>query len=124
MHLDPEFSAIVFGGMIERVRQEVGMIDWRQLVTTAVATGITTVAVGYVAIKDTLADHKAEIVEIKTMITSRVAQRESQLQAIAERDAQMASDIIALQTEDMRVRQDMLICRETIAEMRARHERR
>lgn len=123
MQLDPEFSAIVCGGMIERVRDEVALIDWRQLITTAVATGVTTVAVGYVAIKDTLADHKAEIVEIKTMITSRVAQRESQLQAIAERDAQMAADIISLQTEDMRVRQDMLICRETIAEIKAKASR-
>ena len=123
MQIDPEFSAIVFGGMIDRVRDEVALIDWRQLITTAVATGVTTVAVGYVAIKDTLADHKAEIVEIKTMITSRVAQRESQLQAIAERDAQMAADIISLQTEDMRVRQDMLICRETIAEIKAKTSR-
>ena len=40
--------------------------------------------------------------------------------AIAERDAQMAADIISLQTEDMRVRQDMLICRETIAEIKAK----
>jgi hypothetical protein len=123
MHIDPEFSALVFGGMIERVRQEVGLIDWKQLVTTAAVTGITTVGLAYMAVRDSLADHQTQIAEIKVLIQSRMLQREAQIAAITERDERMAAAIMALQTEDMRVRQDMLICRETIAEIKARHER-
>jgi hypothetical protein len=123
MHIDPEFSAIVFGGMIERVRQEVGMIDWKHMITTAVITGVTTVGFAYMAVRDSLADHQTQIAEIKVLIQSRMLQREAQIAAIQERDERMAAAIVALQTEDMRVRQDMLICRETIAEIKARHER-
>jgi hypothetical protein len=109
--------------MIERVRQEVGLIDWKQLVTTAAVTGITTVGLAYMAVRDSLADHQTQIAEIKVLIQSRMLQREAQIAAITERDERMAAAIMALQTEDMRVRQDMLICRETIAEIKARHER-
>jgi hypothetical protein len=123
MQIDPEFSAIVFGGMIERVRTEASLIDWKQLITTAAVTGITTVGLAYMAVRDSLADHQTQIAEIKVLIQSRMLQREAQIAAITERDERMAAAIVALQTEDMRVRQDMLICRETIAEIKARNER-
>ena len=113
MQLDPEFSALVFGGMIERVRHEAGMVDWRQVITTAIVTVVLGGGAFYVSVQRDLA-------EIKTTITSRIAQREAQFQAIHDRDAQLADHIGELAAEDGRIRTDLLICRERVARLEAK----
>ena len=127
-HPDPEFSAIVFGGMIQRLREEVGLIDWKHMITTAVITGVTTVGIGYITIRDALSDHQAQIAEIKTLISARVAQRESQLSALAEEDRQIrgyvSERVDAVRSDLVTLREAMGMCREQLAALRAAHTQR
>jgi hypothetical protein len=126
-HPDPEFSAFVFGGMIQRVREELGMIDWKQLITTAIVTGVTTIGIGYVAVRDQIAAQHAEIVEIRTLISARVAQRESQLASLADDDKQLrayvAERVDAVRSELVTIRDAMGMCREQLAALKAEHHK-
>ena len=123
MQIDPEFSALVFGGMIQRVREEMGLIDWKQLLTTAAITGITTVGIGYMAIKDKLAEQHSDIVEIRALLQSRTAQRDSQLGALAAEDQQIrayvSERVDAVRSELVTLRDAMSMCREQLAALKA-----
>jgi len=128
MHLDPEFSAIVFGGMIQKAREELGMIDWKQLLTTAIVTGLTTVGIGYMAIKDKIAEQHSEIVEIRALLQSRTSLREAQLGALADEDRQIRSYVServdAVRSELVTLREAMGMCREQLAALKAEHRER
>ena len=115
MQLDPEFSALVFGGMIEKIRDEAGMVNWRQVLTTAIVTVVLGGGAFYVSVQK-------DIAEIKSTITSRIAQREAQFQAIHDRDEQLAENINELAAEDGRIRSDLLICRERVARIEAKQK--
>ena len=128
MHIDPEFSSLVLGGMIQRVREEIGMIDWKQLLTTAAITGITTVGIGYMAIKDKLGEQHADIVEIRALLQSRTSLREAQLSSLAAEDQQLrayvAERVDAVRSELVTLRDAMSMCREQLAALKAERQKR
>lgn len=103
------------------------MIDWRHMITTAVITGVTTVGIGYVTIRDALSDHAAAIMRIETLVSSRTAQRDAQLGALMDEDKQIRSYIServdAVRSELVSMREAMGMCREQLAALRAEHRR-
>ena len=127
MQIDPEFSSLVLGGMIQRVREEIGMIDWKQLLTTAVITGITTVGIGYMAIKDKLGEQHADIVEIRALLQSRTSLRDAQLGSLIAEDQQIrayvAERVDAVRSELVTLREAMGMCREQLAALKAERRR-
>lgn len=124
-HFDPEFSSLVFGGVAQRLAN--GLLDWKQLITTAVITGVTTVGIGYVAIKDKLAEQHADIVEIRTMLQSRTVQRDAQLAALTAEDAQIrayvSERVESIRSELVTMREAMGICREQLAALKAERQK-
>ncbi len=105
-----------------------GLIDWKQLLTTAVITGVTTVGIGYMAIKDKIAEQHSDIVEIRALLQSRTSLREAQLAALADEDRQLRSYVServdAVRSELVTLRDAMSMCREQLAALKAEHRER